>query len=36
MITLKLYNDEIRQVEKGSVLLPLAEEFANDFATPIV
>ena len=36
MITLKLYNGELRQVEKGSTLLPLAQEFAKDFETPIV
>ena len=36
MITLTLYNGEIRKMPKGSTLLPLAEEFAKDFATPIV
>ena len=36
MITLKLYNGELRQVEKGSTLLQLAQEFAKDFSTPIV
>ena len=36
MITLTLYNGETRQVEKGSTLLPLAQEFAKDFPTPIV
>ncbi|MBR5857422.1 MAG: hypothetical protein IKY88_00795, partial [Phascolarctobacterium sp.] len=36
MITLTLYNGEIRQVEKGTTLLQLAQEFAKDFSTPIV
>ena len=36
MITLTLFNNEIRQVPKGTTLLPLAEEFAKDFSTPIV
>ena len=36
MITLTLYNGETRHMPKGSTLLPLAEEFAKDFATPIV
>lgn len=36
MITLTIYNGETRQVEEGSTLLPLAQEFAKDFATPIV
>ena len=36
MITLKIYNGEIRQVPKGTTLLPLAEEFSKDFSTPIV
>ena len=36
MITLKIYNGEIRQVPKGTTLLPFAEEFAKDFSSPIV
>ena len=36
MITLTLYNGEIRHMPKGSTLLPMAEECAKDFATPIV
>lgn len=36
MINLKLYNGETRQVPEGSTLLPLAQEFAKDFSTPIV
>ena len=36
MITLTLFNGETRQVKNGSSLLPLAQEFAKDFSTPIV
>ena len=36
MITLTLFNGETRQVKNGSSLLPLAQEFAKDFTTPIV
>lgn len=36
MITLKFYNGEIKQVAKGSTLLPLTQEFVKDFDTPIV
>ena len=36
MITLTIFNGETRQVKNGSSLLPLAQEFAKDFSTPIV
>ena len=36
MITLTLFNGETRQVPKGTTLLPLVQEFAKDFSTPIV
>lgn len=36
MLTLKMPNGQLRQVEEGSCLLPLAECFANDFTSPII
>lgn len=36
MLTLTLPNGQKRQVEEGSCLLPLAREFADSFASPII
>lgn len=36
MLNLTLFNGEVRQVNEGSNLMPLAQEFAGSFASPIV